>query len=118
MGTTHADYFYGEIPCTRAMTPREIAGEYEKETGKVIAQAFCSRDPDRIPAVLVRSHGPFVWGGDAMKSVENAIVLEETAMMAWNTLMLNSKAELQQELLDRHYLRKHGSGAYYGQEGM
>ena len=116
LGTTHADTFYGAIPVTREMTEAEIAGEYEKETGNVIAEAFAQRDPNSIPGVLVRSHGPFAWGRDAMKSVENAIVLEETAMMAWHTMQLNPSARLQQPLLDRHYLRKHGKNAYYGQE--
>jgi len=117
LGTTHADTFYGPVPGTRKMTEEEIGGEYEKETGRVIVEAFSSIDPNAVPAALVHSHGPFIWGKDAMKSVENAIVLEETAMMAWNTLCLNPKAELQQALLDKHYLRKHGSNAYYGQEG-
>ena len=117
LGTTHADTFYGSVPVTRKMTEEEIAGEYEKETGKVIVEAFSEIDPNAVPAALVYSHGPFIWGKDAMKSVENAIVLEETAMMAWNTLCLNPKAELQQALLDKHYLRKHGSNAYYGQGG-
>jgi len=115
LGTTHADTFYGDVPVTRKMTDEEIQGEYEKETGKVIVETFASLDPNAIPAVLVQSHGPFIWGKDAMKSVENAIVLEETAMMAWNTMCLNPNATLQQTLLDKHYLRKHGSGAYYGQ---
>ena len=115
LGTTHADTFYGDVPVTRKMTDEEIQGEYEKETGKVIVETFASLDPNTIPAVLVQSHGPFIWGKDAMKSVENAIVLEETAMMAWNTMCLNPNATLQQTLLDKHYLRKHGSGAYYGQ---
>ena len=117
LGTTHADTFYGPVPVTRKMTEEEIGGEYEKETGRVIVEAFSNIDPNAVPAALVHSHGPFIWGKDAMKSVENAIVLEETAMMAWNTLCLNPKAELQQALLDKHYLRKHGSNAYYGQEG-
>ena len=117
LGTTHADTFYGEVPVTRKMTVEQIAGEYEKETGRVIVEAFSGIDPNDVPAVLVHSHGPFTWGKDALKSVENAIVLEETAMMAWNTLLLNQKAKLQQALLDKHYLRKHGSNAYYGQGG-
>lgn len=117
LGTTHADTFYGEIPVTRKMTDEEIAGEYEKETGKVIAQTVSAIDPNAIPGILVHSHGPFVWGKDAMKSVENAITLEEVAMMAWNTLQLNPRAKIQQALLDKHYLRKHGSNAYYGQGG-
>ncbi|MBE6957115.1 MAG: L-ribulose-5-phosphate 4-epimerase [Ruminococcaceae bacterium] len=117
LGTTHADTFYGEVPVTRKMTVEEITGEYEKETGRVIVEAFSGIHPNDVPAVLVHSHGPFAWGKDALKSVENAIVLEETAMMAWNTLLLNQKAKLQQALLDKHYLRKHGSNAYYGQGG-
>ena len=117
LGTTHADVFYGEIPVTRKMTDAEIQGEYERETGKVIVEIFSAIDPNKMPAVLVHSHGPFIWGKDAMKSVENAITLEEVAMMAWNTLQLNPDARLQQSLLDKHFLRKHGANAYYGQEG-
>ena len=116
LGTTHADAFCGDIPVTRKLTPEEIAGEYEKETGKVIVEAFEKINPNHIPGVLVNSHGPFTWGMSADKSVENAIILEEVAMMAWNTLNLNSKAEFQKELLDKHYLRKHGKNAYYGQK--
>lgn len=115
LGTTHADNFYGTVPVTRKMTPKEIQGDYELETGNVIVETFCDKDPDAIPGVLVQSHGPFTWGANAAKSVENAIVLEEVAMMAWNTLKLNPDACFQQELLDKHYLRKHGAGAYYGQ---
>lgn len=116
-GTTHADTFYGPVPVTRKMTAEEIAGEYEKETGNVIIETFnkANIEPMAIPGVLVNSHGPFTWGKSAMKSVENAIVLEEVAFMAHYTLSLNSKAKLQQELLDKHYLRKHGANAYYGQ---
>jgi len=162
LGTTHGDYFYGEIPCTRKMTPEEIAGEYEKETGKVIIECFkkgvFAKDasavhlsvphnfqsiienaadkmavediaevlpeptkelsPTDIPAVLVHSHGPFAWGTDAKNAVHNAVVLEEVAMMAWHNLMMNpSLPAMQQELLDKHYLRKHGANAYYGQRG-
>ena len=116
LGTTHGDYFYGEIPCTRKMTPEEIAGEYELETGKVIVETFQGKDPEDIPAVLVHSHGPFAWGSDAMNAVHNAVVLEEVAFMAWHALMLEpSLPPMQQELLDKHYLRKHGANAYYGQ---
>jgi len=116
MGTTHADYFYGEIPCTRLMTPEEIAGEYEKETATVIIEAFKGVDPMTIPAVLVHSHGPFTWGKDAFEAVHNAVVLEEAAFMNFHALMLEPKTGfMQQELLDRHYLRKHGANAYYGQ---
>ncbi len=117
LGTTHADVFYGTIPVTRKMTEQEIQGEYEKETGKVIVETFSAIDPNEIPAVLVHSHGPFIWGKDAMKSVENAITLEEVSMMAYYTLQLNTNAQIQQALLDKHFLRKHGANAYYGQEG-
>lgn len=116
LGTTHGDYFYGEIPCTRMMTPAEISGEYEKETGSVIIETFADKSPDDIPAVLVHSHGPFAWGTDPMNAVHNAVVLEELAFMAWHNLMMNPNlAPMQQELLDKHYLRKHGKNAYYGQ---
>ena len=116
MGTTQGDYFYGDIPCTRKMTPAEIAGEYELETGNVIIETFKDIDPMTIPAVLVHSHGPFAWGTDAMNAVHNAVVLEEVAFMAWHALMLEpSLPPMQQELLDKHYLRKHGANAYYGQ---
>ncbi len=116
MGTTHGDYFYGTIPCTRAMTPQEIAGEYEKETGTVIIETFENTNPLTIPAVLVKSHGPFTWGRDAKEAVHNAVVLEEAAFMNYHALTLNPQAGImQQELLDRHYLRKHGENAYYGQ---
>ena len=117
-GTTQGDYFYGEIPCTRKMTPAEIAGEYELETGNVIIETFRNRliDPDQIPAVLVNSHGPFVWGTDAHNAVHNAVVLEEVAFMAFHAMVLTpGLPPMQQELLDKHYLRKHGPGAYYGQ---
>jgi L-ribulose-5-phosphate 4-epimerase len=119
-GTTHADYFYGEIPCTRKMTRAEIEGSYEKETGKVIVETFAGKiDPGAMPAVLVHSHGPFAWGGDAPEAVHNAVVLEEVAMMAWHVRILNPAAPpMQGELLDKHYLRKHGPGAYYGQKGI
>lgn len=117
MGTTHADYFYGEIPCTRAMTPEEIAGEYEKETGAVIIEAFKGTDPLTIPAVLVKSHGPFTWGKTAAEAVHNAVVLEEAAFMNYHAVGLNPQVgRMQQELLDKHYLRKHGANAYYGQK--
>ncbi len=117
-GTTQGDYFYGEIPCTRKMTPAEIAGAYEKETGTVIIETFQTRgiDPDSVPAVLVNSHGPFTWGTDAMNAVHNAVVLEEVAFMALQARTLNPGLQpMQQELLDKHYLRKHGANAYYGQ---
>ena len=116
MGTTHGDYFYGEIPCTRAMTPEEIGGEYEKETGNVIIETFKGIDPLTIPAVLVKSHGPFTWGTSAHDSVHNAVVLEEASFMNYHAIGLNPQVgRMQQELLDKHYLRKHGANAYYGQ---
>lgn len=116
LGTTQGDYFYGEIPCTRAMTPEEIAGEYEKETGTVIIETFKGVDPMSIPAVLVKNHGPFAWGKDAYDAVHNAVVLEEVAAMNYRAMRLNPNVEnMQQELLDKHYLRKHGANAYYGQ---
>lgn len=115
-GTTHGDYFYGEIPCTRKMTPEEIAGAYEKETGNVIIETLWGKSPDDIPAVLVQSHGPYAWGTDPHNAVHNAVVLEELAFMAFHTEALNPcVASMQQELLDKHYLRKHGKNAYYGQ---
>ena len=116
LGTTQGDYFYGEIPCTREMTPKEIAGEYEEETGNVIVETFAGKDPAAIPAVLVHSHGPFTWGKDAHEAVHNAVVLEEVAFMNFHSLQLNpAQTRMQQELLDKHYLRKHGKNAYYGQ---
>jgi L-ribulose-5-phosphate 4-epimerase len=116
LGTTHADYFHGEIPCTRKMTKAEIEGEYEKETGTVIIETFQDKNPDAIPAVLVYSHGPFAWGADPMDAVHNAVVLEEVAFMNFHTMMLQPNIPpMQQELLDKHYLRKHGANAYYGQ---
>ena len=117
-GTTHGDYFYGPIPCTRKMTPEEIRGEYEKETGTVIVETFAGSSADEIPAVLVHSHGPFAWGVSPMDAVHNAVVLEELAFMAFHTEALTpNMPSMQQELLDKHYLRKHGKGAYYGQSG-
>lgn len=116
MGTTHGDYFYGDIPCTRKMTPQEIAGEYEKETGRVIIETFAGKSPADIPGVTAHSHGPFAWGKDAMDAVHNAVVMEEVAFMDWHAMMINPAAgRMQQELLDKHYLRKHGKNAYYGQ---
>ena len=118
MGTTHGDYFHGDIPCTRPMTDEEIGGDYEAETGKVIIEAFqtAGKSPESVPGVLVYSHGPFAWGKDAFEAVHNAVVMEEVAFMDWHALMLNpAHRDMQQSLLDRHYLRKHGPGAYYGQ---
>lgn len=117
LGTTHGDYFYGEIPCTRRMTAEEIGGRYELETGNVIVERFRHLDPDSVPAVLVHSHGPFCWGKDAKEAVHNAVVLEEVAFMAWHNLALDAALPpMQQELLDKHFLRKHGKNAYYGQK--
>lgn len=118
LGTTHADHFYGDVPVTRMLTPKEIAGDYEAETGKVIVETFRTggTDPSEVPAVLVHSHGPFVWGPGGRKAVMNAMALELCAETALNTLLLNPQAgRMQAELLDRHFLRKHGADAYYGQ---
>lgn len=115
-GTTHADYFYGTIPATRCMTDTEIKNDYEKNTGKVIVERFEKLNPDDIPAVLVAGHGPFVWGTSAQNAVHNAVVLEQVAMMAWHTQMLAPmQGQISSCLLDKHYLRKHGKNAYYGQ---
>lgn len=118
LGTTHADYFYGSIPCTRLMTHEEIAGRYEWETGNVIVDTFHERGitPDAVPAVLVNSHGPFAWGSSAENAVHNAVVLEELAYMGIFSRQLNPQlGDMQPQLLDKHYLRKHGKDAYYGQ---
>ncbi|CDK69399.1 L-ribulose-5-phosphate 4-epimerase [Klebsiella pneumoniae IS22] len=118
MGTTHADYFYGAIPCTRQMTAEEINGEYEYQTGEVIIETFeeRGRSPAQIPAVLVHSHGPFAWGKNAADAVHNAVVLEECAYMGLFSRQLAPQLPaMQNELLDKHYLRKHGANAYYGQ---
>ncbi|MDL2217355.1 L-ribulose-5-phosphate 4-epimerase [Christensenellaceae bacterium OttesenSCG-928-M15] len=118
LGTTHGDYFYGEIPCTRLMREEEIAGAYELETGKVIVETFQNKKASDTPAVLVANHGPFAWGKDAGEAVHNAVVLEEIAFMAWhNQSMQLDIPVMQQALLDKHYLRKHGANAYYGQAG-
>ena len=119
MGTTQGDYFYGDIPCTRRMTPEEIGGSYEWETGNVIVETFVKRgiDPAQVPGVVVQNHGPFAWGTDPMNAVHNAVVMEEVAFMDYHALQLNPDAgRMQQELLDKHYLRKHGKNAYYGQK--
>lgn len=115
LGTTHGDYFYGDIPCTRSMTPEEIGGEYELETGRVIVE--CCKEYADIPAALVRNHAPFVWGKDGIEAVHNSVVLEELSAMAWLTLSLDPTVQnMSRELLDKHYLRKHGANAYYGQK--
>lgn len=117
LGTTHADYFYGAVPCTRKMTPAEIQSEYEAKTGDVIVERFSGSDALDFPGVLVASHAPFAWGATVEKAVENAVVLENIARLASETLRINAAiGPMQQELLDKHFLRKHGSGAYYGQK--
>lgn len=117
LGTTHADYFYGEIPCTRRMTESEVKGEYEKETGKVIVETFSSINPEEVPAVLVHSHGPFTWGKNPEDAVHNSVVLENVAEMAHQTLSIYSNiSTMDKYLLDKHFLRKHGKDAYYGQK--
>ena len=114
LGTTHGDYFYGKIPCTREMTDEEVKGDYELETGRVIVE--CCKDYNYIPAVLVANHGPFVWGSDCIEAVHNSVVLEELSAMAWITKTLRPDTEeMPKRLLDKHFFRKHGANAYYGQ---
>lgn len=117
-GTTHADYFYNDIPCTRDMTPEEIKSEYEYNTGSVIVEAFSELNPVFVPGVLVKNHGPFAWGKDAFEAVHNAVVLEEVAMMAFHSEVLSNHNinPMPQELMDKHFMRKHGPDAYYGQK--
>lgn len=117
LGTTHADYFYGDIPCTRELTEQEVKEAYEANTGKVIVETLNQMDTDimAIPAILVKNHGPFTWGKNAAESVYHAVVLETVAEMAMKTVQLNPQSELKQYVLDKHYFRKHGAGAYYGQ---
>lgn len=117
-GTTHADSFYGPVPVTADLTPEALAGDYERETGRAIVAALAGRDPRQVPAVLVAGHGPFTWGPSPQQAVENSIVLEQVAQMALATEGLNPKTKpISQLLLDKHFLRKHGAGAYYGQQG-
>lgn len=117
LGTTHGDHFYGDIPCTRPLRPAEIYGQYEKETGRVIVETFAELDPNEIPAVLVSSHGPFAWGEDPADAVKNAAILEELADMAWHVqIMAPRTPPISQALLGKHYHRKHGANAYYGQK--
>ena len=116
LGTTQADYFYGDIPCTRPMTAEEIRGAYEEETGNVILETFRGLDPENLPGVLVHGHGPFAWGTDPLNAVHNAVVMEECAFMDYHALMLEpGLTGISDALRDRHFLRKHGKGAYYGQ---
>lgn len=116
LGTTHADYFYGTIPCTRLLNKKEIEHEYEKNTAQVIIERFQNLDYRSIPGVLAAGHGPFTWGKNALDAVHNSVVLEEIAKMALASVQLNPKVgSLSQYLLDKHFLRKHGSNAYYGQ---
>ncbi|WP_353613177.1 L-ribulose-5-phosphate 4-epimerase [Mangrovibacter phragmitis] len=117
LGTTHADYFYGDIPCTRQLTDREISVDYETHTGKVIVECFrqLKLNPNAMPGALISGHAPFCWGENASDAVHNAIVLEEVAAMALSTRTLNTRIHLQQALADKHYFRKHGEKAYYGQ---
>lgn len=116
-GTTHADYFYGHIPCARALTEQEIKNEYELNTGNVIIETIGESDPMAIPGILVREHAPFTWGTDPHNAVHNAVVVEEVAKMAFRTITINpSTLPIPQALLDKHYLRKHGKDAYYGQK--
>lgn len=115
-GTTHADHFYGAIPCTRKLTQQEVEKDYEAHTGEVIAETFRERDEMAIPAVIVHGHGPFSWGKDPGQAVHNAVVMEEVAKMAFRTEMLGHRQPIDPYLLDKHYLRKHGKDAYYGQK--
>ncbi len=116
-GTTHADYFYGEIPCTRQLTPEEVETAYEKETGSVIIEAFKDKDPMAVPGVIVYKHGPFAWGKTPHEAVHNAVVMETVANMAYHAEMINpDHSPIEQYLLDKHYMRKHGPNAYYGQK--
>ena len=118
LGTTHADYFYGDIPCTRALTAEEVEADYEKSTGNVISETILQRNinPLAVPGIVVKNHGPFSWGKDANDSVYHAVVMEYVAEMALKTLMLNPDASIPQYVLDKHYFRKHGPNAYYGQK--
>ncbi|MCM1364085.1 MAG: L-ribulose-5-phosphate 4-epimerase [Faecalibacterium sp.] len=118
LGTTHADYFYGDIPCTRELTKDEVESAYEANTGKVIVETIIEKgyDPMAIPGIIVKNHGPFSWGKNAADSVYNAVVMEKVAEMDIKTLMLNPQSSMTQYILDKHYNRKHGANAYYGQK--
>lgn len=117
LGTTHADYFCGDVPCTRELLPHEVMENYEANTGKVIIETIenFGYDPMNIPGIIVKNHGPFTWGCDAANAVHNAVVLEKIAEMDFKTLMLNPSPDMKQYVLDKHYMRKHGQNAYYGQ---
>jgi L-ribulose-5-phosphate 4-epimerase len=115
IGSTHADYFSGAIPCTRSMTQQEIEGEYEKETGHVIVERFAGLNPLHIPGVLVKNHGPFAWGRDADEAVHNAVVMEQVAKMAYLSYAINPALSMNKDLIRKHFFRKHGANAYYGQ---
>lgn len=117
LGTTHADYFYGDVPCTRELTKQEVMEDYEANTGKVIIETVDNSgyDPMAIPGIVVKNHGLFAWGKSPENAVYNAVVLEKVAEMDLKTLALNPKAEMETYILDKHYMRKHGSNAYYGQ---
>lgn len=115
-GTTHADYFYGDVPCTRSLTAAETERHYELNTGKVIIETFKEIRPTQVPGVLVKNHGPFAWGADTSKAVHHAVVLEEIAGMAYHTVQLGGSKAIDRHLLERHFLRKHGDNAYYGQQ--
>ena len=115
-GTTHADYFFGEIPCTRQLSKEEVEQDYEENTGNVIVETFKDRDYQSMPGVLVHGHAPFSWGNDAVEAVHNTVVIEEVAKMAFRTEVLGNREPIGQFLLDKHYRRKHGKDAYYGQE--
>lgn len=114
-GTTHADYFYGEIPCTRFLNKDEVESQYELNTGKLIVKEFSDKNPDSLPGVLIAGHGPFSWGKDPHEAIHNAVVMEQVSKMAYRTIALGNNHRIDQFLLDKHYLRKHGKDAYYGQ---
>ena len=118
LGTTHADYFYGDIPCTRELSKEEVEEDYELNTGKVIVETVRQRNiqPLAVPGIVVKNHGPFSWGKDAAASVYHAVVMEKVAEMDLKTLLINPDASMQQYILDKHYMRKHGPNAYYGQK--
>lgn len=116
LGTTHADYFYGDIPCTRELTEQEVYENYEKNTGLVITETVSAENALKIPGIIVKSHGPFAWGSNPDDAVHNIVVLEKVAELAYKTLNLNQKSRMEQYILDKHYYRKHGKNAYYGQQ--